>query len=143
MNTRVKITLPFLLLLCVPLLFTGCKTTLDPAGVYKGDTALYEMDNTIVTGHDVLQSFVTWEAQFRPALAAFPEVKQFADKVVSEGPQWFASAAALRDAYKANPTDANKSAALLATDVIKTAISQASAYLTAHKTASPPPATTK
>ncbi len=120
-------------------LFAGCATKLDPTGVYKGDTVLYEADNTIVTGHDLLQDFVNWEANYRSTLAQWPEIRQFADKVVAEGPGWFASASALRDAYKANPSDASKTALQAATDIIHTALAQATQYLTAHKTTATTP----
>jgi hypothetical protein len=112
MNQKHKFTRPMILALlfrlewlswatCASLFFAGCNTTLDPAGVYKGDKVLYEADNTIVTSHDLLQDFVNWEANNRTVLQKVsPEIQKFADTIVAQGPMWFSSAAALRDAYK-------------------------------------------
>ena len=96
-----------------------------PGGAYAGDKFLYEADNTITTSHAVLQDFVTWEANYRATLAQWPQIKQFADTVMKDGPGWFMSAIAVRDAYKANPTSQAKTALQAALDVIHTAIAQA------------------
>lgn len=120
----------------------GCQHNLDPAGPYKGDKVLYEADGAIITGHDLLQDFVTWEKDYRPTLAKFPEIRKLADVVVEKGPSWFSTALALRDAYKADPTAANKGALQTGVSVLKAAISEATKYLTDQKSAAPPPAQT-
>lgn len=123
-----------LLLLCLP----ACRD-LAPGGVYQGDKVLYEAEQAITEGHALLQEFVTWEKTHRDALAQFPEIRKFADKVYNEGPSWFGSAAALKDAYKSNPTQENKDKLQLAVGVLRTAIQQASVFLTQPATNSPPP----
>ncbi len=111
----------------------GCQAPLAPGGAYQGDKVLYEADQAIATGHDILQDFVTWEANYRSTLAQFPEIRKMADTIYREGPQWFASAMALRNAYKANPTAEAKTNLQAAIDIIHTAITQASQYLTQNK----------
>lgn len=127
-----------LILVLMGMLGTGCQTRLAPGGVYNGDVALYEAENAIVTGHDLLQDFVDWEKNYRPQLAQFPEVRKLADKVFTEGPQWFASADALRAAYAASPTPGNKTALQTGIDVIHAALREATGYLTANKSTAPP-----
>lgn len=111
----------------------ACQTHLAPEGVYKSDSVLYEADNTIKTAHDVLQDFVTWEANYRSVLAQWPEIRKAADVIYREGPGWFMSALAVRDAYKANPTSDNKTKLQTAIDVIHVAIAQASQYMATAK----------
>lgn len=121
----------------------GCASRpLEPGGVYNGDQVLYEADNAIVTGHQQCQDFIDWVDRNKAALAAYPQVTQLADRIYNEGPKWFASANALRDAYKSDPTAENKSALNLSIDIIRSVMREASKYLTntpiATSTNSPP-----
>jgi hypothetical protein len=78
----------------------GCKTVLDPAGVYQGDTYLYQIDKTISLQEKALTVFVTWEMDNRPAiLAQWPQVTVVADMVRVEAPKWFAATKVARDGY--------------------------------------------
>lgn len=120
----------------IPVLQTGCGT-LNPSGVYAGDKALYDADLTLATSYELLHSFVSFEYDNRAALAGTPEVKQYADKIRAGAQQWFASAIALRDAYKTNPGDATKTALQQSIDVLREATVQATKYLAA---ANPPKA---
>ncbi len=119
------------------MLFLGpiaCQHKLDPAGVYKGDSILWDADGVIANGHDVLQGFVTWEEDNRATLAKVsPEIKKLADRIVEQGPSWFSSALALRDAYAADPSKPNKDALTTGIAVLKAAISEAQHYTTANK----------
>lgn len=127
------------ILATLALLATACQTRLDPAGPYHGDALLWEVDGVIVNGHDALQAFVTWEEDNRPALAAVPSIKLLADRIVAQGPSWFSTALALRDAYKANPSAENKTALDLGTSLLRASIKEALTYLPPAKT----PATAK
>ena len=106
---------------------TGCGT-LDPAGVYHGDKLLYTADVTLADAYDALHGFVQWEYANRAALASQPAIRESADRVRAEAPQWFASALAVRDAYAAAPTTANQSALASALAVIQAAVTQAAAW---------------
>jgi len=106
---------------------TGCGT-LDPAGVYHGDKPLYTADVALTGAYDALHAFVRWEYENRAALASQPEIRQAADRVRAQAPQWFASAMALRDAYAATPSTANQSALASALAVIQAAVTQAAAW---------------
>lgn len=133
------VTMSVLLFFAVTGLFTGCQRTLAPGGVYHQDQVLYETDNAITSMHDVLQTFITWEAQNRAALAQFPEIKKTADLLFDNGPSWFASAVALRDAYKLDPGAANKAALQTSLDIIRAALREAAAHMAAHQALAPPP----
>lgn len=114
-----------LIVLCL----LGCQRTLAPDGAYQGDKALYEAENALVTTHDLLQLFVTWEKDNRESLASIPEIRKLADRIVDEGPRWFTSANALIEAYKADPSDANKAKMQLSIDLIRAVVREASRYI--------------
>ncbi len=141
---KVEIFIGVILLIVAALamLAGGCQRTLEPGGYYQGDKVLYEAENTLSTGHDLLQTFVTWEAQNRLVLSAYPDIRKAADRVVTQGPSWFASAANMIDAYKLSPTSENKSALIAATDVLRAAIREASNYMASNRITGPPPAST-
>src|SRR6185503_20873566 len=65
------------------------------------DRVLYDADFAIAIAYDSLHTFVTWEYDNRPALAATPEIKNAADKIRAGAPGWFKSAIAVRDRYSA------------------------------------------
>lgn len=117
------------------LLALGCKKTLDPAGVYKGDAVLYQADLTIVTAYDVLHGFVLWEYNNHALLGGTPEVTAAANNIRANAAKWLASASACREAYAANPTSQTRSALTSALLVLQTAMNEAIKYLA-------PPATT-
>jgi len=122
-------------LLCIAvlaLLIFGCRP-LAPEGVYKGDTVLYGADKTITESYDILHAFVSWEFQNRQALAGTPEIRKTADAIRSNASKWIDSAIALREAYAANPTDANRTALTHSLAVLREALVQAQRYLAAHK----------
>ena len=114
---------------------TGCGT-LDPAGVYHGDKVLYAADQTLGDAYTALHRFVQWEYDNRAALASQPAIRQAADQVRAQSPQWFAAALALRDAYAASSTAADADALATALAVIQAAVTQAAAW---EAGAAPPP----
>ena len=122
-----------LLLVAVALTFSACATSLAPSGAYT-DKTLYDADPVISTSYSVLHSFVTFEYTNRATLqAANPTtavaIKAAADNVRLNSRAWIASAMALRDAYKANPTTDGASKLTAAIAILQTALSQATQYL--------------
>lgn len=110
---------------------TGC-ASLDPAGAYKGDKALYVADTTLVTSYTVLDKFVTFEYQHREALAGQPGIRKVADDIRRNAPKWFQDAQIAREAYAAHPVSANLTALQNSVQVIQAAIQAASAYMIAN-----------
>ena len=90
---------------------------------------LFQADQTIVTGAELLTVFVTWERDNRTALAAFPELRKHADYIRASAKTWFKTAVALRAAYKADPTDASRTALPPSLSVIHQALTESTAYL--------------
>lgn len=119
-------------LIFAPLLQTGCGT-LAKDGVYQSDKALYSADMTIASSYDLLYRFVIFERQNRVVLAS-PEIKAAADRIRLGAPTWFASALNLRDAYKLNPTGANRNALNSAMAVLHAAVLESTRYLIANHT---------
>ena len=117
-------------------LLTGCGT-LDKTGPYGGDTVLYGADLSITTSEQVIHGFVLWEFQNRAALAKWPEITKAADVMRQKAPQWDKTARALRSAYKANPSDANKAALQLVLAEMQTAMTEASGYMVKAATTTP------
>lgn len=115
---------------------TGCGT-LDKTGVYNGDKTLYDADLTIATSYEVLHAFVQFEYDNRAMVANTPEVKRYADSIRLGAPQWFATAIALRDAYKTNPAEATRTALQQAIDVLREATIQSTKYLAQQGSKSP------
>ena len=80
---------------------TGCKIKLDPAGVYHGNTLLYDADVTIDTTHQALESFVSWEAANDSFLITnAPAITRAADFVRKNGPGWLKTATLARNKYE-------------------------------------------
>lgn len=123
------------LLFVVPLTQTACnKTTLDPQGVYAqpgaGGVVVYDLDLSIATSKNVIEGFLTWEKANRALIEPkYPQIRGYADQLRQNAPKWLQSAVALRDAYAANPTSANKTAFDTAMAVLDAAVTQAQAYL--------------
>lgn len=118
----------YLFTLIAALLLVGCGT-LNPIGPYKGDKVLYDADQVIVTGYDILHIYVTWEYQNREALAVEPKIKASADHVRTNAKKWFSTAKELRSVYVSSATDTNKTALQKAIAVIRAAVVEASSYL--------------
>lgn len=118
------------LLLLSALALTGCRT-IDPAGPYKGNSALYTQDVGIRAAYDTIHAFVLWEYQNRSALATKPEIRKAADQLRTDTPRWITTAIALRDAYAAVPSNDNLMKLQQALAVIKTGMVQATSYMSA------------
>ena len=107
---------------------SGC-STLAPEGVYGRDKLLYEVDKTVVDAYQIFDSFLKIERDNRDVLFRIsPEIKQAADKIRADGPQWIASAIATRDAYKTQPGTDTKNALDSAMRVLRQGIAQAIKY---------------
>jgi len=126
-----KTILPAFVVILALGVLAGCGT-LDKTGIYGGDKALYDADVTIATSYDLLHTFVKWEYDNRDALSGTPEIKQYADTVRRQAPQWIQSAVALRDAYKAAPTNEARSALTTSIAVLRQAMVEATKYLSSH-----------
>jgi len=118
------------------LLLAGCGS-LDPAGVYQGNLALYQADLALSSSYNVLHGFVQWEYDNRAALSSMPSIKAAADRVRTGAPQWFGSALALRDAWQANPSSTNQASLQQSLAVIQQATVEAIAYMTTNSAALP------
>lgn len=110
------------------LLLGGCKS-LDPAGVYAGDQLLYKAEVVIPTSYELIHTFVTWERNNRELLTNNPGIKEAADKMRAQSPKWFATAHALRDAYKGDPTPENADALQKILNILRVALAEAQAYM--------------
>jgi hypothetical protein len=112
-------------------LLAGCGS-LDPTGVYQGNTALYQTDVALASSYEVLHGFVQWEYDNRAAMSSTPAIKAAADRVRAGAPQWFGSALALRDAWQANPTSTNQASLQQSLAVIQQATLEAIGYMTTN-----------
>lgn len=78
----------------------GCKTNLDPAGVYHGDTFLFNAERVIGDSGEALNNFVTWEMNNRSILTGkLHSVTVAADAIRLNAPLWFTNATISRDVY--------------------------------------------
>lgn len=123
------------------LLESACSTTLQQPGPYNGDQYLYATDVTITSAYSILNAFVKYEYDNRAALAGNPAIRQAADDVRAHAKQWISSAIAIREAYAANPTTANKASLDQAITVLQAALNEAVKYLTVPPAAPAAPAT--
>lgn len=130
MKKRIQLFVFLSVLFASAVSFTGCATTLDPQGVYHGDKVTYVADEVTVSLFEVLDGFTEWELRNRAVLSDRPKVHAFAQKIRTEAPTWFASLSAVKKAYAANPTAANKQAFEQALAVIRAAVTEATIYLT-------------
>ena len=98
-----EILAALLFLLFVGLLLIGvfgCRTQLDPAGVYHGDKFLFLADKTIGDAGDSLNQFVTWELQNRARLTnKLHSITVAADAIRVNSPLWFTNAVNARNVY--------------------------------------------
>lgn len=90
-------------------LVPGC-AHVDPAGVYAGDSFLFNSEQAIVTAKESLDVTVKWEHNNRKLLSGTPAVTKGVDVIRARAPEAFASANRLVAAYKAAPTPENKEA---------------------------------
>jgi len=120
----------------VGLLANGC-ASLDPAGPYKGDAALYQADGAITSSYELVHAFVKWEQERRPALASTPEITYYADYCREHSKEWVRTALALRDAYATAP-NGDPAALNQALAVLREAAAQAAKYLLAATAATAP-----
>lgn len=126
LKTILLVALGFLLMSWL----TGCQRTLETGGVYQGDKVLYEADKLISTSHDLMQEFINWEKNHRAVLAQYPQIRQLADKMFTEGPPAFASAVALRDLYAGDPNVENRDKLQLAIDLLRGLTREATKWMT-------------
>lgn len=120
-------TMP-VLFVALALLASGCRS-LDPDGVYQGDNVAYNAELTIVTSKSLIDLFVSWEKENREPLRQWPAIKQYADFVRANAKDWFATANAAYDTYRANPTNENADKVKAALAVLKTALKEATRYM--------------
>lgn len=129
--------LPLILLLAIPMFgLTGCQTTLQQGGAYRGDQALYNADLTIATSYELIHSFVSWEYQNREVLKTMPQIKEFADHVRLNYPTWHKAAMSCRTAYYVSHSKTDQTALQLSLDVLREAVRQANQWF-ASATISP------
>jgi hypothetical protein len=134
-----KIILRFLVIVCAPcaircfpvaviapLVLTSCQTQRAP-GPYAGNAALYTTDSAITAAFGVLDAFMVFQSVNRANLPS--EVNAFADRTRRDAPGWSRSILALRDAYAASPTPANKDALDKVIGLVRVAVTQATLYL--------------
>lgn len=115
---------------------TGCRQ-LAADGVYSSDQLLYQAEMATVTSYDILDTFVKWEATHRASLTRWPDISKAATEIRKGSPQWFATAYAMRDAYKNDPSPQNKSNLETALRVIRQAMLEATGYMTQAASAKP------
>jgi hypothetical protein len=97
---------------------------------------LYSAELTITTSYDLIHTFVTWEKDNRAALAKWPEIKQAANLMRANAPQWFKTAHALHDAYKLDPNQDNADALAAILRLLRTSLNEAAGYMA--RAAQPP-----
>ena len=123
----------FIPILTMLLLFagcsSGCKTTLEEGGAHEGDAVLFRAEQAIVETKDAMDTFLKWEHDNQVVLAKWPEIKQYADVVRVDGRVWLESAMALRDTYKANPTDENRTKLQTSLALLRTMLAEIATHL--------------
>lgn len=113
-------------LLFAALCLSGCpgigNMPLDPTGPSRGDAITYNFQLAVNTQHAILQTFLNWERDNAAFLTNAPQVHALAEKIRTEGPDWFTAAdtrfaeyKVLRDAVNVDgPALARARSALLA-----------------------------
>lgn len=104
-----RLNFTFLVPLLFLLIIEGCGT-LDPAGPYQGDKALYSADVLLATSYDTIDSFLVWETKARGTPACPKAATQAADALRKDAPKAFSDAWAAREAYASVKNDANSTA---------------------------------
>lgn len=121
-----------MLLLCAGC--SGCKTTLEEGGAHQGDAILFRSEQAIVETKDAMDTFLKWEHDNAAVLQQWPEIKKYADTVRVDGRVWLESAMALRDTYKANPTDENGAKLQTSLALLRTMLAEIAIHLTRRVT---------
>ena len=119
----------FISIATLALALSGCATTLNPQGIYRGDKVMYQAELAIPATYNVVNSFLIFEENNRAALSGWPEVKKFADGIRKTYPSAEATAHVMLNAYKANPNPGNAENLTKALDVLRAALTGASAYM--------------
>ena len=100
------------------------------AGITPGnDPVVVNAERSTVVAVDVFDTFTKWEYDNRKACAAFPEIRESADRIRTGGPDWLASARHLTQAYKQNRTPENKANLATAIALLRAAMVEANDYL--------------
>lgn len=115
MNSRNQLGWVLLIGLFFVSTIPSCKR-LEPAGVYKNDMLLYTADGIIISSYNVVDEFLKWETANRKSIS--PEITKFADELRDKYKIWQDSALSIRDAYKDNPTNENRTEFLKALDTL-------------------------
>lgn len=110
------------------LAIVGC-AQLDKSGPYKGDTVLYNADNVITSSYDILHEFVKWEYANRSSLSSQPAIREAASQIRLNASKWIDTAIVLREAYAADPSDANKTALNTGIGVLRAALGEVTKYM--------------
>lgn len=120
---------PLIMLLVLPAFgVMGCQTTLQSGGAYNGDYALYNADLTISTSYELIHSFVSWEYANRELLKRTPQLKEFADHVRLNYPNWHRAAMSCRNAYALSKSKTDHTALQMSLDVLREAAHQANQW---------------
>lgn len=114
-----------ILLLILPLFFTGC-TSLQPGA----DPLVVNAERTIEISRATLDAFVRWE--FNNRAKCPKEVQEAAERIRQHAPEWFNRAMRLKLAYKQNRGPDQKADLLTALAVLSTATSEAATFLARH-----------
>lgn len=95
-----KLTIYLTCIVLSALILSGCKTQLDPNGIYKSDVYLYNIDSTILALYDISDAFVTWEYQNNDYLKTnSPVVFNLANQVRKNMPNILKNIKTGRDLY--------------------------------------------
>lgn len=85
-----------------------------------------------------MDTFLKWEHDNAAVLAQWPEIKKYADVVRVDGRVWLESAMALRDTYKADPSEENRTKLQTSLALLRTMLAEIATHL-ARQTVNNPP----
>jgi hypothetical protein len=115
------------------LLFVGCQSvSLDPAGPYKGDVALYQADLAIKQAYTLTDAFLRYEQTNRATVSE--DTRKLANNLRDEVPGILADAVAVRDAYAAIGSAESKDRLMVSILTLQKIIERVSAHLPQPKT---------
>lgn len=111
-----KLTIYLTCIVLSVLILSGCKTQLDPNGIYKSDAYLYNIDSTVLALYDISDAFVTWEYQNNDYLKTnSPVVFNLANQVRKNMPNILKNIKTGRDLYVKYLGNTNESLSNIAT----------------------------
>lgn len=114
----------------------GCFTgRVSETSVYQGDSFLYNVEKTTVQAYRRFDDFLNWEEAYRSILPV--EVSRVADVIRVNAKKWINSSIAMRDAYVAAPSAANKDKLTVAVNLIDAALAEAAKYVSNNKSKAP------